>query len=113
MDVPLARLRFRFDRLGSTRTRVVFFAMNTPVRNKAEVCIFNENRSNLHLITLFALTSTFGGIDGYRKSCSSAAGGSDEMWPVIGVCRNVGLTREEQPGLFPRLKELCVSSRVS
>jgi hypothetical protein len=28
MDFPLPRLRFRFDRLGSTRTCVVFFAMN-------------------------------------------------------------------------------------
>jgi len=28
MDFPLPRLRFRFGRLGSTRPRVGFFAMN-------------------------------------------------------------------------------------
>jgi hypothetical protein len=37
MDFPLPRLRFRFGRLGSTRTRGVFFVMNLPVKDKAEV----------------------------------------------------------------------------
>jgi hypothetical protein len=37
MDLPLPRLRFRFGRLGSTRTCVVFFAMYLPVRGRVEV----------------------------------------------------------------------------
>jgi len=36
MDFPLPR-RFRFGRLGSTRTCVAFFAMNWSVRDRAEV----------------------------------------------------------------------------
>jgi hypothetical protein len=37
IDLPLPCLRFRFGRLGSTLTRVAFFAMNLPVRDRGEV----------------------------------------------------------------------------
>jgi hypothetical protein len=50
MDLPLQRLRFRFGRLGSTRTCVVFFAMNLFARGGVA---FNDYWSSLSLDHLF------------------------------------------------------------
>jgi hypothetical protein len=49
MDLPLPRLRFRFRRLGSTLTCVVFFATDLPVRGRAEVWTIDAIQSSVSL----------------------------------------------------------------
>ena len=98
MDLPFPRLRFRFGRLRSTRTRVVFFAMNSLLEAQLRCGKFNKYPPSPHLIALSALTSTFGGNRRTDLFCRRSSSRFDEnrfgnhsmdSFPTIYHLRNV------------------------